>query len=108
MGSSRMDGLLSPDALHKLRAAVTSAQRDAEERLPPEYVKACREWYASLSQSGRGYVAEAVSALASGSEVKALRLAAALPSAPKCPLCEASSGTKSVADSSSHRLIGPL
>jgi hypothetical protein len=60
----------------------TSSQRDAEERLPVDYVKACRAWYASLSESDRANAAEAVSAVIIGSEARALRLAAALPAAP--------------------------
>ena len=77
-----MDGQLSKDVLHKLDAAVTSAHRNADQHLPPHYVKACRAWYATLSESDRVNAAEAVSAVLSGSEARARRFAAALPAAP--------------------------
>jgi hypothetical protein len=70
----------------KMRAAVNRDSPDADMAYPPEYVAACREWYAVISASDK-VLAEVVRAtFKKRDEPEAARIAAALPAAPLCPI----------------------
>lgn len=73
-------------ATDKLQAAINHDWPDADQDFPPDYVAACRAWYAALS-AGDKATAEVVRAtFEKGEEAEAEKLAASLPAAPAFPL----------------------
>lgn len=81
-----MPDALSDDSAHKLKAALINDWADPDQRSSTWYIAECMQWFASLSGPDRLAAAAAGVAFYKGDKAGALKLAATLPAAPKCPL----------------------
>jgi hypothetical protein len=77
---------ISNNPVDKLQAALNQDATDAGQSFPPDYLPACKRWFAALSTTERVAAAAAVAAYGLGQETAAMEIAAALPPAPKLPL----------------------
>jgi len=69
----------------KLQAALNHDWLEPDEDFPASYIAACREWFAALSASDKAVVAVARATFDKDDEPVVLKIAAALPAAPKFP-----------------------
>jgi len=73
-------------AAHKLQAALVHGWHDLDRGFPASYVEACQRWFAALSDGDRCIADAAVAAFERYDETEAEKIAARLPTAPRCPL----------------------
>jgi hypothetical protein len=71
---------------HKLQACLNHDLVDTDKNLPAAYIAACRRWYDALTATDKATVAVVRATLDKDDEPGAEKIAAQLPSAPKCPL----------------------
>ena len=72
----------SNDAAYKLRAGLTVIGKITDPDLSPDYIDACRRWYAGLSPPNRLLAFIATNAFTLGNDKRALQVAKMLPAAP--------------------------
>ena len=77
---------LSNGAADKLETCLNHDWPDHDKDYPCGYIEACASWFAGLSNSDRMLATVAVAAINRGDEAEALKVASALPAAPKFPL----------------------
>ena len=76
---------LSDDSADKLQACLNHDWTDPDGDFLPDYVAACQKWYAALSASDRVVVASVIGRYTRRDRVGAIKMAGALPPAPKFP-----------------------
>ena len=77
--------MLSSAPKDKLHTIATFVRKNDQVQYPKEYVDACAQWYASLSESERLAAVSALGALNRGDRDLAFALALSLPPAPVFP-----------------------
>ena len=77
---------LSNNPVDKLQAILNHDWTDADQSFPPDYISACKRWFAALSTTERVTASAAIAAYGLGQETTAMEIAVSLPPAPKLPL----------------------
>ena len=73
-------------AAHNLQAALVHSWHELDKDFPLSYVEACQRWFAALSKVEKSVADAAVAAFERYDEAEAEKIAARLPTAPRCPL----------------------
>jgi len=76
---------LSNRPTDKPQACLNHDWNGPDRDLPVEYLRACAQWFAGLSDGDRRVAGSAVWVYASGDDRNAAKIAADLPAAPRCP-----------------------
>jgi hypothetical protein len=84
-GRRVMTAFLSHSPTDKLQACLNHDWDGPDRDFPVEYLQACAQWFADLSDGDRRVAGSAVWVYASGDHRSATMIAADLPAAPRCP-----------------------